>query len=83
MMSRELLQNVLVTLFRQAQIDQSASCVSVGLALGVPLTDVLRALVELEKAGLIDAERVRLTMRGLAVATSLAQPVARASHRAA
>jgi hypothetical protein len=47
----------------------------------VSVTDAARALVRLEQLGLADAARVRLTMRGLAVAAAHDAQVARESVR--
>jgi hypothetical protein len=56
----------------QARLDAA----SLARRLGVSVTDAACALVRLEQLGLADAARVRLTMRGLAVATAHAAQVA-------
>jgi len=43
---------------------------------------VLKALQVLGRAGLVDPHRLRLTLSGLAVASALARPAARAEARA-
>jgi DNA-binding IclR family transcriptional regulator len=61
----------------QARLDAA----SLARRLGVSVTDAARALVRLEQLGLADAARVRLTMRGLAVAAAHDAQVARESVR--
>jgi Mn-dependent DtxR family transcriptional regulator len=55
----------------QARLDAP----SLARRLGVSPSDAARALVRLEQLGLVDAVRVRLTMRGLAVAAAHAAQV--------
>ncbi|MFT3926011.1 MAG: hypothetical protein QM778_25935 [Myxococcales bacterium] len=64
-------QVVLRALFQLALADCPADAGSVARLLGLRASQVAQALVELDVQGLVDAERARLTMRGLAVAAGL------------
>ncbi len=81
--SSDLLLRVLGALYllspMQAHIDAS----SLARRLGTTPTTAALALVRLERLGLADASRARLTLRGLAVATTQAAALeAAASQRA-
>jgi hypothetical protein len=62
---------VLTCLLARARAGQRTSVAALGRALGASLGDSHRRLVALDRAGLVDAGRVRLTLAGLAVAVSL------------
>ena len=61
---------VLRTLYDLARDDRPADLALVASALGMSCVQVDAVLSALEHAGLVDGERVRLTMTGLAVAVS-------------
>jgi hypothetical protein len=62
---------VLVCLLGRARDGRRASVPFVARSLGTSLGDCHRRLVALDRAGLVDSGRVRLTMAGLAVAVCL------------
>lgn len=64
-----LVLDVLDVLYTQAHVPSDAS--SLALHLGVTPTRVAEALIHLERRGMADANRARLTLRGLAAAASL------------
>lgn len=57
---------LLRTLFEMAAEDEPAHLVLLGARMGMTCSRTAQALAELERAGLVDADRVRLTMAGLA-----------------
>lgn len=57
-------------LYRLARRDRPAELATLAAALGLRCAEADRLLTELERAGLVDADRVRLTMAGLAVAVA-------------
>ncbi|HEY6882294.1 MAG TPA: hypothetical protein VI299_29890 [Polyangiales bacterium] len=59
-------RRVLRALYELAELDVPAEVGLVARALGLP--DATRVLRELDARGLVDAQRVRLTMQGLALA---------------
>jgi hypothetical protein len=61
-------QRVLRTLFLQSRDNQHISAASLAAVAGVTPTAAASALCALELAGLADASRARLTMRGLVAA---------------
>ena len=61
---------VLHTLYELARDDHPADLALVAEALGVSCVRADAILAELERAGLVDGDRVRLTMTGLVVAVS-------------
>lgn len=69
-------QAVLVTLLDFAQTDRHATVLRLADALELPRAAIDQALAELDRAGLVDASRVRLSLFGLAMAAAL--PVRRA-----
>ena len=75
--NRTTLLSVLYALFSLASADSKAHVSAVARAAGVSPTLAVRALARLEELGLCDASRVRLTFRGLAVASSYAASVER------
>lgn len=64
-------KDVLRTLYTLAQSDQHADLALVAAAVGLRCATVDEVLRQLEWAGLVDAERVRLTFVGLTVAVGL------------
>ena len=58
-------------LFELARLDCSASASVLAAALGMRATQVARALVALERLGLVRADQARLSLPGLAVAARL------------
>ena len=67
-------------LYKLAREDRPADLAVVAAQLGQTCSTIDRVLVELEAAGLADADRVRLTMQGLVLAAS-SRSVLRASDR--
>jgi Mn-dependent DtxR family transcriptional regulator len=57
-------------MFDEARRSQPPSRDRLGLLLGVSLESIDAALVSLERRGLVDARRARLTMSGLAIAAA-------------
>ena len=76
---------VLHALFVLARNDHHATVLRLCRSTGLERAVVQDSLVALERAGLADVERVRLTMQGLAAATILGAPARRTpvSRRAA
>lgn len=70
-MRPELLFSTLFSLFDLAREDRPAHVGNVASRIGEPRAEVARALRHLERRGLCDASRCRLTMQGLLVASSL------------
>lgn len=68
---------VLYTLLDLAKNDCHATVLRVAEAAGLERAEVVTALAALDKVGLVDRERVRLTMMGLVVASGLKAPKAR------
>jgi hypothetical protein len=62
---------VLLCLLGRARDGRRATVFVVARSLGTTLGDCHRRLVALDRAGLVDAGRVRLTLAGLAIAVSL------------
>lgn len=65
---------VLHALFEMAKSDRHATVIRLGRAVDLPRDVVLSTLGELDRAGLVDAERVRLSMPGLVLAASIGAP---------
>ncbi len=70
----------LQVLYKLARTDQPADLSLVAAELGVTCVAADQLLRALERAGLVDSERVRLTLSGLAVAVS-ARRILRARGR--
>lgn len=68
---RELAQTILTELYRGAE-RAPRDVGALAKRLGARPTQIARVLLRLEERGLLVPERVRLTMRGLAIAASLA-----------
>jgi hypothetical protein len=64
-------QQVLRALFCLSRDTQRISALTLAAATGLTPTRAGEALVALERAGLVDASRARLTMRGLVLATRI------------
>ena len=75
-LSRRLLKHLFVCRQGDEGIDFMDLCAA---SRARPLA-VLRALQALAGAGLVDAQRLRLTLAGLALATALVQPTAAAEE---
>ena len=67
-MSHFMQQRVLHALFLMSRDTRHISAATLARAARVTPTRAAEALVALERAGLVDASRARLTLRGLAVA---------------
>jgi predicted transcriptional regulator len=68
---------VLFSLLDLAKNDQHATVLRVADAAGLDRAEVVSSLAALDKVGLVDSDRVRLTMMGLVVASGLKAPRAR------
>ena len=68
---------VLETIHELQCRDRAPNAGSIARALAVRPTQVGEALLHLERLGLVDASRARLTMRGLALAAAFARDTAR------
>lgn len=64
-------RQVLVALFRMARHNRHATAIRLAHAVGIAPDESRALLGALEQKGFVDAERVRLTLNGLVVATSL------------
>lgn len=69
----KLCGRLLTQLFRRSQNNESIDIISLAGACGVGAHAALRAVAALERAGLCDARRLRLTLSGLALAVAFAQ----------
>lgn len=80
-MNREqMILATLIALFDLAQGDDPARADNLAGRIGATPTAVAEALLHLERRGLVDAGRARLTMRGLAAAAAL-RTHARRAHQ--
>ncbi len=68
-------RQVLVALFRMGRSNRHATAIRLANAAGMTPDEARAALVALDAQGLAHAERVRLTLNGLVVATSLSASV--------
>ncbi|MGD8859313.1 MAG: hypothetical protein PVI30_04825 [Myxococcales bacterium] len=66
----EIQQRILHALFQLCRDNQPVSAASLAELAGTTATAAGRALVAMERAGLVDASRARLTMLGLARAVA-------------
>lgn len=66
-----LAERVLVALFRRGQRNDSIDIFGLAQDCGASLVAVLKALKALDRKGLVDARRERLTLAGLAVAAAV------------
>lgn len=73
---------MLTRLFRNAQIGENTDIIGLARGCGTDVLAVLKAMASLERAGLVDARRLRLTLSGLALAAafSKAEPIAASSR---
>lgn len=71
MNSQLTLASLVITLFDLARLGLPADVERVAGRLGVELVRIERGLCELERRGLADAKRVRLSLTGLALASRL------------
>jgi hypothetical protein len=65
---------LLTRLFRNGQAGETTDIISLAHRCGVDVLAVLRAMAALERAGLADARRLRLTLSGLALAAAFSEP---------
>jgi hypothetical protein len=79
-MQNELNLRVLRLMFGEAQRSLPPSRDKMASLLGVSRDAIDRALFGLERAGLADAERARLTMMGLGFAAATRRPRSRAAR---
>jgi Mn-dependent DtxR family transcriptional regulator len=74
-------RDVLVALVRLARSNRHATAIRVATAIGAHPESVREALRTLDGKGLVDAERVRVTLNGLALSMALASSVEVRSRR--
>jgi Mn-dependent DtxR family transcriptional regulator len=67
-------------MYTLAAEDRHANLALIAAELQLSCVEVDRVLVELDRAGLVDADRVRLTLAGLAFAVSARAPSARRAN---
>lgn len=79
-MPKNLLISTLKQLFTLSSAGEPPCFVQLCEQLALPALVVSEALDQLETRGLVDAERLRLTMRGLAIAVSLGARVVSADE---
>lgn len=72
---------MLTRLFRMGQAGETTDIISLASSSGADVLAVLRAMAALERAGLADARRLRLTLSGLALAAAFSEPDASSSQR--
>jgi len=72
---------VLRVLFELAHQDRPAHAGALSAELGVQRTQAALSLVQLDAAGLVSADKARLTMRGLVLASRLQPVTLHAAHR--
>jgi Mn-dependent DtxR family transcriptional regulator len=75
-MQNSLLARLLVTMLDQAQLSRPPGRTRLAALLGWDLSEIDRALSDLDRQGLVDAARVRLTFPGLTVASSARAAIA-------
>jgi hypothetical protein len=69
-MNNEELHDTLLAVFELSRANLHIDASSIARAVGLTPTAAATALLELERSGLVDASRARLTMAGLVVAVS-------------
>lgn len=79
--SSALLFRVLDALYLLSPMHARIDASSLARRLGTTPTEVVLALARLEQLGFVDALRVRLTLRGLAIAATQAAELLRAERR--
>ena len=72
---------LLAQLFRNGQTGVNADIIDIARSCDASVLAVLKASVILERAGLVDARRLRLTLPGLAVAAAFTPPRVEASAK--
>jgi hypothetical protein len=65
---------LLTRLFRNGQAGETTDIISLARSCGSDVLAVLRAMAALERSGLADARRLRLTLSGLALAAAFSEP---------
>src|SRR5262245_16905157 len=65
---------LLTRLFRNGQAGENTDIIGLSRSCGADVLAVLRAMAALERAGLADARRLRLTLSGLALAAAFSEP---------
>lgn len=70
-MTHSPLHQVLYALFSLSRANRRISATTLAAEVGMTPTRTAELLVELERRGLVDASRARLTMQGLVVAANL------------
>ena|SRR5687768_12647749 len=73
---------LLTRLFRNGQAGETTDIISLARSSGSDVLAVLRAMAALERAGLADARRLRLTLSGLALAAAFSEPESSVSQPA-
>jgi len=73
---------LLTRLFRNGQAGETTDIISLARSCGSDVLAVLRAMAALERAGLADARRLRLTLSGLALAAAFSGPESNVSQPA-
>jgi len=74
---------LLTRLFRNGQTGETTDIISLASGCGADVLAVLRAMAALDRAGLVDSRRLRLTLSGLALAAAFSEKEAGAlqQHR--
>ncbi|HTV19607.1 MAG TPA: hypothetical protein VMG12_13070 [Polyangiaceae bacterium] len=72
---------LLTRLFRNGQASENTDIIGLARSCDADVLSVLRAMAALERAGLADARRLRLTLSGLALAAAFSEPERSASPR--
>jgi hypothetical protein len=70
----KLCGRLLSQLFRRSQAGERIDIIDLAQEAGASLFAALKALDALERAGLVDARRLRLTLSGLALAAAFSEP---------
>ena len=70
----KLCGRLLSQLFRRSQAGERIDIIDLAQEAGVSLFAALKAMDALERAGLADARRLRLTLSGLALAAAFSEP---------
>ena len=75
----KLCGRLLTQLFRRGQTGETIDIIVLAKACGASLFAALKALDVLERKGLVDAGRLRLTLAGLALAAAFSEPASEAA----
>jgi DNA-binding transcriptional ArsR family regulator len=73
MSESKLRARLLTHLFRKGQEGENTNLINLARSSGTSLLAVREALASLERAGLVDARRLRLTMNGLALTAAFSE----------